>query len=124
MKHLFFTVTVLAAFVSLSPRIRAGQRLTIRVSPTVAMAPAVLTIKTTVEPSDANRTLSIEIDSATYHRSMEIPLDGRNAPRINIVELKDVPTGLHEVRAVLVGSDGPIANTMQLVKVEPSAGSR
>lgn len=124
MKHLFFTVAFLAAFVPLSPCIRAGQRLTIRVSPTVAMAPAVLTIKTTIEPSDANRTLSIEIDSATYHRSMEIPLEGKNAPRISIFELKDVPTGLHEVRALLVGSAGPIANSMQLVKVEPSAGAR
>ena len=41
-----------------------------------------------------------------------------------LLELKGVPAGLHEVRAVLVSVAGPIANTMQLVKVEPSAGSR
>ena len=58
----------------------------------------------------------------TYHRSSEIPLDGKNAQRVNVVELKGLPTGLYEVRAVLVGPGGPIANSMQLVKVEPAAG--
>jgi hypothetical protein len=43
--------------------------------------------------------------------------------KIAAFEVKDLPTGLYEVRAVLVGSDGPIAHTMQLVKVEPAAGS-
>lgn len=39
------------------------------------------------------------------------------------VRVENVPTGLYEVRAVLMGPGGPIAKTMQLVKVEPAAGS-
>jgi hypothetical protein len=39
------------------------------------------------------------------------------------MEVRDVPTGLYEVRAVPVGLSGPIAKTMQLVKVERAAGS-
>jgi hypothetical protein len=125
MKH-SLVVAILAVLASLatgSPAATAGQKLSVRVSPAVAMAPAMLTVKATVEPSDRNRVLMIEIDSATYHSHSELPLDGRSAPRLNVVELKDVPTGLHEVRATLVGANGPIASSMQLVKVEASAGS-
>jgi hypothetical protein len=102
----------------------AGPRVAIRVSPAVAFAPAVLTVRTTVEPSDNNRMLSIEVDSSTYRRTSEIPLDGKNAQRTRVIELRDVPIGLYEVRAILVGPSGPIARTMQLVKVEAAAGSR
>jgi len=103
--------------------LHAGPRVAIRVSPAVAFAPAVLTVRATVEPSDDNRMLSIEVDSSTYRRTSEIPLEGKNSQRTSVMEVRDVPTGLYEVRAVLVGSSGPIAKTMQLVKVEPAAGS-
>ena len=73
-------------------------------------------------PSDDNRVLSIEIDSPTYNRRSDIPLDGKSSPRLNVFEAKGVPTGLYEVRAVLVGPTGPIARCLQLVKVEPAAG--
>jgi hypothetical protein len=116
------TVASLCALVLSAPHLSGGQRLAIRVSPAVALAPALVTVRTTIEPSDDNRMLSIVVDSPTYHRSSEIPLDGKNAQRVNVVELKGLPTGLYEVRAVLVGPGGPIANSMQLVKVEPSAG--
>lgn len=123
MKHLV-TVAILATVFCVASGVGAGQRLAIRVTPAVAMAPAVLTIRATIEPSESNRVLLIEVDSASYHSRSELPLDGKSAPRLNVVELRDVPTGLHEVRAVLVGSAGPIASSMQLVKVEASAGSR
>jgi hypothetical protein len=116
------TVALLCVFASTAPRLNGNQRLAIRVTPAVALAPAVLTIRATIEPSDDNRRLNIEIDSPTYHRSSEIPLDGKNSQRLNVIEMKGLPTGLYEVRAVLVGASGPIANSMQLVKVEPSAG--
>jgi hypothetical protein len=115
-------VAVLFAFVLAAPHLIAGQRLALRVSPAVALAPAFVTVRITIEPSDNNRMLNIEVDSSTYHRSSEIPLDGRRTPRLTVFEVKDLPTGLYEVRAVLVGPDGPIAHSMQLVKVEPAAG--
>jgi hypothetical protein len=121
MKHLLpFGLAALCALSAAD--LTAGQRIAIRVSPAVALAPAVLTVRATVEPSDDNRLLSIEVDSPTYRRSSEIPLDGRNAQRTNTLELRDVPTGLYEVRAELIGPSGTLARTMQLVKVEPAAG--
>lgn len=86
------------------------------------MAPAFLTIRTTIEPNEDNRRLNVVVDSGDYTTSSEIPLEGRNAARLNVIELKDVPSGLYEVSAVLIGSRGPIASTMQLVKIEPEAG--
>jgi len=121
------TLSLVAVFSAVAVavlRIEAGPRVAIRVSPAVAFAPAILTVRTTVEPSDENRMLSIEVDSSTYRRTSEIPLDGKNAQRTSVIELREVPTGLYEVHAVLVGPNGPIARTMQLVKVEPAAGSR
>ena len=115
-----FGVTLLA-----TPAGAGGpQKLTLRVSPAIAMAPAFLTIRTTVESDADNRSLEIVVDSANFQRTSQIPLDGLNAPRLNVIELRDIPTGLYEVKAVLVGAHGPRANTMQLVKVEPSAGAR
>src|SRR5262249_1807201 len=102
--------------------VTAGPRLALRVTPAVAFAPAVLTVRTTVEPSDDNRMLSIEVDSSGYLRTSEIPLDGRNAHATSVVEVRDVPTGLYEARAVLVGRNGPVAKVIQLVKVEAAAG--
>jgi hypothetical protein len=115
------TVATLCALV-LTAHLTGGQRLAIRVSPAVALAPALVTVRTTIEPSDDNRMLSIVVDSPTYHRSSEIPLDGKNAQRQSVFELKGLPTGLYEVRAILTGPGGPIANSMQLVKIEPAAG--
>src|SRR5262245_12139042 len=115
-------VALLFIFTGFAHGATSGQRLSIQVSPAMAFAPALLTIRTTLEPSDDNRRLEIAVDSPDYRRSTEIPLDGKNAQRVTIVELKNVPTGLYEVRAVLVGPGGPIATTMQLVKIEPSAG--
>jgi hypothetical protein len=116
------TVALLCAFVLIVPQLSGSQRLAIRVSPAVALTPALLTVRTTIEPSDDNRVLNIVVDSPTYHRRSEIPLDGKNAHRVNVFEVKGLPAGLYEVRAILVGPGGPIANSMQLVKVEPSAG--
>jgi hypothetical protein len=121
--HAMKIVTICCAFVLAAPHLGAGQRLALRVSPAVALAPAFVTVRIPIEPSDTNRMLNVEVDSSTYHRSSGIPLNGRNTPRVTVFEVKDLPTGLYEVRAVLVGSNGPIAHTLQLVKVEPAAGS-
>jgi hypothetical protein len=116
------SIVVLLCLSSAASPFARTQRLTIRVSPVVALAPAVLTVHTTIEPSDDIRALTIVVDSASYHRSSEIPLDGIRSRRVTVFELKDLPSGLYEVRAVLLGTSGPVARGMQLVKVEPAAG--
>jgi hypothetical protein len=115
-------VTIVCALLVFAPQVRGSQRLAVRVSPVVALAPAFLTIRASVEPSDDNRTLNVVVDSDGYSTSSDIPLEGRSAARLNVIELKDVPSGLYEVRAVLMGSQGPLASTMQLVKVQPAVG--
>ena len=113
---------VASALLLVAPHVRGGQHLAIRVSPVVAIAPAFLTIRTTIEPNDDNRSLNVVLDSGDYSTSSEIPLEGRNSARLSVIEIKDVPSGLYEVRAILMGSRGPIATTMRLVKIEPAAG--
>jgi hypothetical protein len=124
MKYVASFVAVVAAFTLGGHEAHAGQRISIRVSPAVALAPAFLRVQVTVEPNDDNRLLDIEIDSPAYSRTSEITLDGKNAQRVNLLEVKGVPSGLYEVRATLTGPSGPIAKSMQIVKVEPAAGAR
>ena len=117
----FFLVTLLFA-VAVAPQLTGSQRVAMRVSPVVAMEPALLTIRATIEPSDENRALRISIDSGDYSSSSDVPLEGRYSSRLKVVELRDVPSGLYEVRAVVSGSRGPIAETIQVVKVQPAVG--
>ena len=91
------TVALLCVFASNVPHLTGSQRLAIRVTPAIALAPAAVTIRATVEPSDDNRLLTIQVDSPNYHRVSEIPLDGKNSQRLNIFEMKGLPIGLYEV---------------------------
>ena len=110
MKKLFL-MAVLGALMVGAPSLNGTPRIAVQVSPVVAMEPAQLTIRTTIEPSEENRKLSVTIDSDAYASSSDIPLEGRNAARLNVIEIRDVPSGLYEVRAVVSGSTGPLAET-------------
>jgi hypothetical protein len=116
-----FVVALLFTLV-VAPSLRGSQRVALRVSPVVAMEPAALTIRATVEPSDENRKLSVTLDSDDYSTSSDIPLEGRNSARLNVLEIRDVPSGLYEIRAVVSGTSGPIASTIQVVKIQPAPG--
>lgn len=115
-------IALLSCVASPGSLLGAEHRLQMKVSPVVALAPAQLTVRAIVEPNDDNRALNIIVSSPSYERTSEIPLDGRAAQRVNVFALRDVPTGLYEVRAVLVGASGQIASAMQLIKVQPSPG--
>jgi hypothetical protein len=118
----FFLIALLLTLVAVGPTLKGNQRVAIRVSPAVAMEPAILTIRATVEPNDENRKLSLMLESEGYATSSDIPLEGRNSARLNVVEIRDVPSGLYEVRAVLSGAGGPLASTIQLVKIQQAPG--
>lgn len=94
----------------------------LRVSPIVALEPAVLTVRASIEPNDDARRLRVVVSSGEYLRSSEIPLEGRSAPRTSVIELKGVPAGLYEVRATVLGVAGPIGTAMQLAKVQGVPG--
>jgi hypothetical protein len=120
MKGLLVSAALIA--LALSAPVTSGERLSIRVSPALAFEPALLTIRTIIEPTDEARRLSVEVDSASFSTVSEIPLEGKSSPRVNVIRLKNVPSGVYEVRAVLMGPTGAIANTMQVVRIRSAAG--
>jgi hypothetical protein len=62
--------------------------------------------------------------SDTYSTSSDVQLEGNQSARLNVLELRDVPSGLYEARAVVSGPQGPIAETMQVVKIQSAVGGR
>ena len=97
---------VFLCFLAMAVPSAAGEQLAMRVSPKLALEPALLTVQTTVEANADNRALEIVAESADFYRSSSIQLDGANAPRLNVFEFKNLPTGTYDVTSVLVGSAG------------------
>jgi hypothetical protein len=84
----------------------AAERLSLRVSPAVALAPATLRVRATIEPKDENRSIEIIAESEDFYRSSEVSLEGERAPRTNLLEFRGVPAGSYQVRAILKGVSG------------------
>lgn len=123
MRTALIALTLMGAAVS-SPARDREPRLTLNVSPAAALAPAAVTVRTTVETDADNRMLEIVVESPDYLRSSQIPLDGANAPRLNVVLLRGLPRGVYEVRATLVGVAGRRTSTLKLLTIAPSGPSR
>jgi len=83
----------------------SGDRLAIRVTPKVALAPALLIVQTTVESNAQNRSIEVIAESDDFYRGSEIPLDGDKAPRTTRFEFRDLPGGVYRVAAVLKGAN-------------------
>jgi hypothetical protein len=122
MKRLFLISLLLVVAVIAGQPASGGQRIALHVTPAVAMEPALLTVRATIEPSDENRKLTVTVDSGDYSTSSDIPLEGRNASRLSVLELHDVPSGLYEITAIVSGANGPIASSVQMVKIQPAPG--
>jgi hypothetical protein len=115
----------IAALLTLPIGARTGERLSMRVSPTVAIAPADLVVRTVIESNAANRTIEIVAESTEFYRSSEVPLDGANAPRTTQLSLRNLPGGVYSVRAVLKGANEErLAQTRQEISVVSNAGDR
>ena len=84
----------------------AGERITMKVSPAVAFAPANLVVRATIEADAGNRAVEIVAESADFYRSSEIQLEGERAARTTTFEFRSLPPGTYEVRAKLFGADG------------------
>ena len=100
------------------------ERLSLHVSPIVAMAPANVIVQARIDADDENRALEVTVESDDFLRRSQIELNGKSAPRVSVFELRDIPTGMYEVRAVLIGSHGPRATTLKLVRITPAPGAR
>src|SRR5687767_5912927 len=84
----------------------ANERLMIRVSPSVAFAPANLVVRTMIVADKDNRSVEIVAESMDFYRSSEIQLDGEHAPHTTVFEFRSLPSGSYQVRATLKGSGG------------------
>ena len=116
-KAVFFCVLTVALPLS------AGERLAMRVSPSAAFEPAVLTVRTVIEADTENRGLEIVAQSADYYRRSSIQLDGASAPRLNVFEFRNLPTGIYDVMSVLVGPGGERAAVSRRFHVAAAPGS-
>jgi hypothetical protein len=86
--------------------LNGAERLVMRVSPSVAMAPAWVTVQTTVEADTENRALEIIVESSDFFRSSMIQLDGQHSPRVNLFQFPNLPVGQYEVTGIVAGSAG------------------
>lgn len=77
-----------------------------RVSPSVAFAPAHLNVRTTIKANTENRAIEIIAESEDFYRSSETQLDGDRAPRVKVLQFRSLPSGAYLVRAVLKGQGG------------------
>ena len=103
----------------------ARERLTIKVSPTVSMAPANLIVRTIVEADSENRAIEIVAESEDFYRSSEVQLDGDRAPRTTTFEFRSLPGGTYYVTATLLGaSRRPLTHAKQQVNVIASGTSQ
>lgn len=98
--------------------------LRMQVSPAISRAPAMLTVRVTVEAAAENRRLQVVAESPTFFRSSEVQLEGANSSPLNVFEFRNLPTGLYEVTGLLIGTQGLRASVSGLAKVEPSVGLR
>ena len=77
-----------------------------KASPEISFAPALLTVRTVIEPDADNRALEIVIDSEDFYRSSLIQLEGDQAPRTSVVQFRSVPGGSYMISARLLGQGG------------------
>jgi hypothetical protein len=104
----------------------AGERLTMKVTPAVAFAPANLIVRAMIVADADNRAVEIIAESPDFYRSSLIQLEGDKAARTSTFEFRSLPPGTYEVRANLLGANGePRATIRQQVNVIVSgAGDR
>ena len=84
----------------------AGERITLKVSPAVAFAPANLVVRTTILADAENSAVQIVAESDDFYRSSEMQLEGDKAVRTATFEFRSVPSGTYQVSANLIGADG------------------
>ena len=89
-----------------TPPLNAGEKMTLKVSPAVAFAPANLIVRAMIIADADNRAVEIIAESEDFYRSSTIQLEGDKAARTNTFEFRSPPPGTYEVRATLIGANG------------------
>jgi hypothetical protein len=101
----------------------AGERMIMKVTPAVAIAPANLVVRAVVEADADNRAIAVVAESEDFYRSSEIQVDGDRSPRINTFQFRSLPPGNYSVKAMLMGrGNEPLVTLRQQVNVMASGG--
>jgi hypothetical protein len=95
-----FAVTVVAA-----PAGAEGD-VSVSLSAHVARAPATLELRVRIPPHAHNRLLRVSLDSGSYYRSSDLPLDGDQAAATHVVRWPGVPSGVYGVAVEIFQSNG------------------
>jgi hypothetical protein len=85
----------------------------VRISPTMAHAPADLYIYVSVARRPDNRLLRVSAESDDFFRSSETQLDGEYSARVTVVRFRELPPGDYEIRAELIVSTGRTVDTLK-----------
>jgi hypothetical protein len=85
----------------------------VRISPTMAHAPADLYIYVSVARRPDNRLLRVSAESDDFFRSSETQLDGEYSARVTVVKFRELPPGDYEIRAELIVSTGRTVDTLK-----------
>ena len=84
----------------------AEHEVKLRVTPTVASAPATVRIYVSVTQNEENRMLRVVANSEEYSRVSEMSMEGQNSPKVSTFEYRELPPGSYDVRVYLIGRDG------------------
>ncbi len=122
------TVMRIAALVAVCAHLAAatvngGERLELRVSPMLSMAPAAVVIRVIIEADEDNRALDVIADSTDFYTSSRVPLNGAQSPRVSEIRFAALPEGVYQVTAILTGSQGRRAVATRFVIVGTPGGA-
>ena len=99
-------VAVLAAYSVTAAVAQTDGLLSVRASPSVSSEPGTVDLLIRLDRDDANRALTVEVDSPNLFRSSLIQLDGGDAAAVHSIHLTSLPAGRYEVRVTLRQRDG------------------
>ena len=118
------SVLLAAAVAAHPPASVKANKLALRLSQSVASAPAEVIVTATVERDAGNRALEVAAESRDFFRSSTIGLEGDQAPRTTQLRLKNLPSGEYDIVVVLHGSHGERTFEHRTFVVMPSLGAR
>ena len=124
MKRRVILAAALLCAMSGGTALHGSDLLKVQISPLVAQAPGVITVRTVIDASDDNRSLEVMAQSTDFTRRSTIDLEGRSSPKVNVVAFAHMPAGEYEVSAVLLGPSGVRATAARTVLIIPTPGSR
>jgi hypothetical protein len=100
----------------------ASETLQLEVTPTFSTAPARVVVRALVEHSADNRALEIVADSNDFYRRSVVDLDGASAPKVNELQLIDIPGGEYQVTATLYDAHGVRTSARRSIVVMSQSG--